>query len=96
MEGIKAPIFYGGSFSNRDNVRFLIQFEEKVNPSILNDDFSSRTDPSIFTSIQPLLLDQSKSTQNLKMNIYTTSTQNLKMNEKEKLPLNMLAKMIRL
>ena len=33
--------------------------EEKVNPSILkDDDLFSRTDPSIFTSIEPLLLDQ--------------------------------------
>ena len=39
--------FLGGSFSNRDNVRAQIQFKEKVNPSILKDYFSSRTDPSI-------------------------------------------------
>ena len=31
-------------------------------PSILKDDFSSRTDPSIFTSIEPLLLNQSNKT----------------------------------
>ena len=31
--------------------------EEKVNPNILIDGFSSRTDSSIFTSIAPLLLD---------------------------------------
>ena len=43
--------FHGGSFSNRDNVTTLIQLEEKVNPSILNDDFSSKTDPSVFTSL---------------------------------------------
>ena len=36
--------------------------EEKVNPGILKDDFSSRTDPSIFTSMEPLLLDQSNET----------------------------------
>ena len=36
--------FLGGSFSNRDNVR---------------DDFCSRTDPSIFISIVPVLLDRS-------------------------------------
>ena len=36
--------------------------EEKLNPSILKDEFSFRTDPnrSIFTSIEPLLLDWSK------------------------------------
>ena len=33
-----------------------------VNPSILKDDFSSRIDPSIFTSIVPVLLDQSDET----------------------------------
>ena len=33
--------------------------EEKNNPSILKDDFSSRTDSSIFTSIVPALLDWS-------------------------------------
>ena len=32
--------------------------EEKVNPSILKDNFSSKTDPSIFTLIAPVLLDQ--------------------------------------
>ena len=54
----------GGSLSNRDNVRVPIQFrrEEKVNPSILKDDFSSRTNPSIFTSIAPVLLDRSNET----------------------------------
>ena len=39
--------FFGGSFSNT---------------SILKDDFSSRTDPSIFTSVAPVLLDQSNKT----------------------------------
>ena len=32
--------------------------EENVNPRILKDDFSSRTDPSIFTLITPVLLDR--------------------------------------
>ena len=36
--------------------------EEKVNPSILKDQFSSRTDPCIFTSVEPVLLDQSNKT----------------------------------
>ena len=36
--------------------------EEKVNPSILQDEFSLRTDPCIFTSIEPVLLDQSNKT----------------------------------
>ena len=38
--------------------QFIFVFEEKVNPSILKDDFSSTTDSSIFTSIKPLLLDR--------------------------------------
>ena len=36
--------------------------EEKVNLNISTDDFSSRRDPSIFTSIAPVLLDQSNKT----------------------------------
>ena len=36
--------------------------EEKVNPSTLKDEFSSRADPSIFTSVAPVLLEQSNST----------------------------------
>ena len=43
--------FLGGSFSNRDNVRASIQFRREIQPqSILKDDFSWRTDSSIFTS----------------------------------------------
>ena len=51
--------FLGGSCSNRDNVRSQSNLEEKVNHSILKDYFSSRTDPSIFTSTAPVFLDQS-------------------------------------
>ena len=36
--------------------------EGKVKPSILKDDFSSRTDSFIFTSIVPVLLDWSNET----------------------------------
>ena len=36
--------------------------EEKVNSSILKDDFSSTIDPSILRSIAPVLLDQSNET----------------------------------
>ena len=54
--------FLGGSFSNRDNVGAPFQIEKKVNPRILKDDFSSRTDPSIFTSIAPVFLDRSNET----------------------------------
>ena len=37
--------FLGGSFSYSDNVKTPIQFRRQVNPNILKDDFSSRTDP---------------------------------------------------
>ena len=50
--------FLGGSFGNKDNVRPQSNLEEKVNPSILKDNFSSRTDTSIFISIAPVLLDK--------------------------------------
>ena len=40
--------FLGGSFSNRGIVRAQSNLEKKVNPSILKDDFSSRTDSSNF------------------------------------------------
>ena len=36
--------------------------EEKVNRSILKYDFSSRADPSIFASIEPLFIDRSNET----------------------------------
>ena len=50
--------FLGGSFSNRDNVRVTqSNLEAKVNLCILKDDFPSRTNPSIVTSIAPMLLD---------------------------------------
>ena len=42
--------FLRGSFSNRE---LQSNLEEKVNPTILKDEFSSRRDPSIFTSIPP-------------------------------------------
>ena len=54
--------FLGGSFSNRDNVRAPSNLEEKVSPSILKYDFSSKTDPYIFTSITPVLFDWSNKT----------------------------------
>ena len=54
--------FLVGSFSNRDYIIAPIQFGREVNPSILKNDISSRTDPSIFTSLAPVLLDQSNET----------------------------------
>ena len=52
----------GGSFSNSNDVRAQPNLEEKVNPSTLKEDFFSRTDQFIFTSILSVLLDQSKET----------------------------------
>ena len=54
--------FLGGSFSNRNMQEPQSNLEEKGNPSILKDYFSSRTDPSIFTSVAPVLLCQSNET----------------------------------
>ena len=54
--------FLGCIFNNRDNAQPQSKLEEKVNLSILKDEFSSRTDPSIFTSIAPVLLDRSNKT----------------------------------
>ena len=45
--------FFGRGFRRESNL------EEKFNPSIIKYDFSSRTDPSISTSIAPVFLDQS-------------------------------------
>ena len=49
-----------GNFSNWDNARAPIQFRKESQPQYLKGDFSSRTNPSIFTSIPPVLLDQLK------------------------------------
>ena len=48
--------FLGDSFSNRDNEEPQSNLEEKLNPSISKDDFSSRTNMIIFTSMVPMLL----------------------------------------
>ena len=45
--------FLGGNFSNSNNVRAQIQFR-RLHPSILKDEFSSKTDPSICTSFSPV------------------------------------------
>ena len=52
--------FLDGRFNNRDDPNFNLK--EKVNPSILKDDFSARKDPPIFTSTAPMLLDLSNET----------------------------------
>ena len=59
---LKAPIFLEAVSAIEIMQEPQSNLEEKVNPSILKDDFSSKTDPSIFTSIRPLLLDQSNKT----------------------------------
>ena len=53
IEQLKAPIFLEAVLA----IGIM-----QVNLSILKDDFCSRTDPSIFTSIEPLLLDWSNKT----------------------------------
>ena len=52
-------LFLGSNFSNWD--------------SILKDNFSSRTDPSIFTAIAPELLDQSNKTSQVFWGLQSTS-----------------------
>ena len=54
--------FLGGSFSNRDNDEPQSNLEEKVNPRFVKGDFYPREDPTIFTSIAPVLLDWSNET----------------------------------
>ena len=62
IKRIKAPIFLEAVLEIEIIQEPQSNLEEKVNPSILKDDFSSRTDPFIFTSIEPLLLDRSNKT----------------------------------
>ena len=54
--------FLGGSFRSRDNVRAPIQFRRESQPQHLKRLISSRTDPFIFTTVTPVLLDQSNET----------------------------------
>ena len=54
--------FVRSSFRNSDNVRAPIQFRRESQPRILKDNFSTRTDQSTFTSIEPVLLDRSNKT----------------------------------
>ena len=49
-----------GSFSNRDVA--APNLEDKDNPSLLKNYFSSKTDPSITISLAQVLLDQSNET----------------------------------
>ena len=55
IERIKAQIFLETILA----VDFQYNLEKKASPSVLKDNLSSITDLSIFTSIGPMLLDQS-------------------------------------
>ena len=54
--------FFGGSFSNRNNVRAPIQFGRESQPQYLKISLYSRKDPTIFTTIASVFLDQSNKT----------------------------------
>ena len=64
IEQIKAPIFLEVVLAIETMQEPRSKLEEKVCPQHLNhpDDFLSRTDPSIFTSVPPVFLDQSNET----------------------------------
>ena len=57
-----APIFLEAVLAIGTMWEHQSNLKEKVNPSILKDYFSSRTDPYIFALIAPVLLDQSNKT----------------------------------
>ena len=59
IERTNPPIFYEADLAIEIMQKPQSNLEEKVNPSILKDDFGSRTAPSILKSIAPVLLDQS-------------------------------------
>ena len=61
-ERIKALIFLDAVLAIEIMYEPQSNLEERVNPGILKDGFSSRTDPPIFTSIEPVLLDWSNKT----------------------------------
>ena len=62
IEQIKAQIFLEAVLTIKIMYEPQSNLEKKVNPSILKDDFSSKTDPFIFTSIEPVLLEWSNET----------------------------------
>ena len=62
IERIKALIFLDAVLAIEIMYEPQSNLEERVNPGILKDGFSSRTDPPIFTSIEPVLLDWSNKT----------------------------------
>ena len=62
MEQTKAPIFLEVVLPVEVMLEPQSNFKERVIPNILKEDFPSRTDPSIFTLIAPVLLDWSSET----------------------------------
>ena len=62
VERIKAPIFLKAILEIETLQEPQSNLEEKSSPSILKDDLFSRINQSIFASIAPVLLDQSKET----------------------------------
>ena len=62
MEQTKAPIFLEVVLPVEVMLEPQFNFKERVIPNILKEDFPSRTDPSIFTLIAPVLLDWSSET----------------------------------
>ena len=65
VERINAPIFLEAILAIETLQEPQSNLEEKDNPSILKDDLFSRINPSIFASIAPVLLDQSKETSSI-------------------------------
>ena len=62
IEQIKATILLEAVLAIEIMQETLSSLEEKVTPSILKYDFSSKTNPFIFTSIASVLLDRSNET----------------------------------
>ena len=62
IEQIKAPILLEAILAIEIMLGPQSNLEEKVNPSILKDDFSSRTHPFIFTPVAAVFLDWSSET----------------------------------
>ena len=58
-EQIKTPIFFEAVLAVENMYEPQFNLEDQGNSSILKDDFSARADPSTFTSIELVLLDQS-------------------------------------
>ena len=54
--------FLGGSFTNKDNARAQIYFRREKLPHNLKRRFSSRADPSVFTSMTPELVNWTNKT----------------------------------